>query len=67
MKTYVPVCPHAELHGSAFITCAFAFISVLKVNSLVNICQQFLNLKYSRLVQIKNPLKVSMVSTCNQK
>lgn len=53
MNPYVPVCTHAEFHGGAFVTWAFAFISVLKVNSLVNICQLFLNLKYSRHVQIK--------------
>lgn len=38
MNTYVPVCMHTEFHGSAFITCAFVVISVLNVNSLVNIC-----------------------------
>ena len=38
MNTYVPVCMHTEFHSGAFITCAFVVISVLNVNSLVNIC-----------------------------
>lgn len=47
-------CVHTRwIPRGALVTWASAVVSVVKVNSLVNICQQFLNLKYSRPVQIK--------------